>query len=1047
MTEVSINAMSSTASTSEPPMKKKRRNRTVLVCNVCKSRKVKCDRKVPCSSCITYKTQDICSYSQSIRGTWSDSQGEEQQNEPRQNYEEVTQFVQQQRQNIILNNLQSPQIIPPHVNNLLNTAPTAPLEQNPSPLSQIANSQLPPSSSLLSYPSSFGQENSSTFPTVLYPSNIAPKSSITSLNSIPSKKSTSPTSQLGTNVQRINTTPIVSGSIADIPSSDAYLVTTQLSDILTRFVNKGSVIGVNPIGSPDDTIFFFDYPSYVENSDKSQVNHGPFTWHALFKQDAALYDLWKFISIKSQEFKEASRKQRPQAAPSASPTPISRSASPPHIGMAELGGILAAAPFQVLSRMDLSTYKEFDSSKKKINKTAIPLGMNFTTNQEYFNDNSIDLSEKVVKLLPSKKIVWIHINRFFKVLYPFIPFIDEFTFKKAITKLIGEETSEENYITFVNISDNLDYAHMGMLLIILRMSFLSLISNNEELNNFVLKIGKLPDHMSKLFSAEEVKHLQLLLKSEIGIEFIDLARNCMTKFQLFQKTNLTILQFAMLMRVYFYLAPEDPEGPDRNQFQIYNGTLIQMAHAIGLNRDPEKIHGSTDVKANNIKRKMWHYLVYLDVFQGISYGGPLSTDLQYSDTKFPFAEEGNTNINFEYLDGFITKAYYRIKDLPTHWRNILNVVLNVNGPVKMIELTEKMNALELYVAENLGKSCSEFAEAVNQLNNNDLLDKVFYLHYYFQSHKFLINIYSHMFLHYEKQRNLDLAFFYLKKSLCILIKDFLPNSFRLMDHQHYFFCHFANLFVNPNIECFIHNTSGLLFSIIIRVEYTLRALKLKGADIDTPNARSYMESLEQLKFWLIKCAKVSTIAMSRLGKRYLYAWRISKSHIFILKSIQSDEYYQPLNDIQNQTPGYQTRLKTLTNFKLKIGQVNDLVELLKSSLVNLDKSELTKDFTELFGAASEDPVEEHTRVLGGSSSEDFALELDDLFAKVSMRMDPAVFDATHEIATDPMQFQAQAPIPTNIITSAIENYVSLDNPYFDVFNDLPLDQLLKSFDQ
>jgi hypothetical protein len=49
-------------SSHESPKRTKKRRRTTLSCITCHQRKVRCDRKLPCTSCVGYGTKDICSF-------------------------------------------------------------------------------------------------------------------------------------------------------------------------------------------------------------------------------------------------------------------------------------------------------------------------------------------------------------------------------------------------------------------------------------------------------------------------------------------------------------------------------------------------------------------------------------------------------------------------------------------------------------------------------------------------------------------------------------------------------------------------------------------------------------------------------------------------------------------------------------------------------------------------------------------------------------------------------------------------------------------------
>ncbi|ABN68445.2 Fungal transcriptional regulatory protein, partial [Scheffersomyces stipitis CBS 6054] len=759
----------------------RKRNRITLVCNVCKFRKVKCDRGQPCSSCTKYNTSHICAYNKPYYGDASVD--------------------------------------------VVNVEP-----------------------------------------------DVSQKNSLSESSSVNSAQTAS--------------------GIVDSPNSGPSSTSTSSTSVSAISANQPAMIGINPVSSPSDTINFFDYPPISTTPDKYEVNHGPFTWHAFLKMDMGLSDLWAFMSTKSQSFHEAKTKFM-DCVPPGKNKESSRSF--------ENQSVLNKTPIQVLQRLNIAAKKKFNTSKHNINE-GIPLGLNFITDHEYLNNNDIELSSKILTVLPSKRIVWIHINRFFKFIYPYIPFLDETSFKKSIEAIIGPESFTEEKIEGLKIEDNIDYAKLGIMLIILRMSYLSLITNNQEVNEFFLgydgqKRNTFYKEKQKLTDSE-LRSLKMLLLNSIGIDVIVLARNCLNKFQLFQKMNLSILQLALFMRIYVFIAPEDSEGPDRNQFQIYNGTLLSMAYSIGLNREPDSFKSVlNDPKENNIRRKIWFHLNYIDLLHGFSSGNPLTTNPIASDVKFPFHEDGNENISFEALDSYTHVAWKFLQPLSTKMRNILNIVGNVSEGVKIIELVEALNDFEIFVATNLGTHISEFIDAFKEDFFNDNFRRVLQVHYYIQVKFFMVSIYHHLFIHYETEKNQELSFFYLKKMLMVLTEEFLPSYYTILEHEHYYFSYSANLFLNPVIESAMHKSNGILFSLIIRMSYTIRAME--GAN---PSAhvekmatdesyKSYFDDMSQLQYYLTKCAKLGTLGISKLGNRYLYAWRISKSNLFILRAISSDEFY------------------------------------------------------------------------------------------------------------------------------------------------------------
>lgn len=92
-------------------------------------------------------------------------------------------------------------------------------------------------------------------------------------------------------------------------------------------------------------------------------------------------------------------------------------------------------------------------------------------------DEELKLIEKIELVLPNKRITWKLIERFFTHLYPFFAIIDELYFKSLINRLLGPESSDDEKISKLKVEKRLDFVYLGLLLIVLRLSYLSLFSN------------------------------------------------------------------------------------------------------------------------------------------------------------------------------------------------------------------------------------------------------------------------------------------------------------------------------------------------------------------------------------------------------------------------------------------------------------------------------------------------------------------------------------------------------------------------------------------
>lgn len=739
ITEYSTHLMSTVVP--KPDLGKKRR-RTTIVCDVCKARKVRCDRMLPCSSCVKHKTTHLCSYDETIdknelRGDASDS-------------------------------------------------------------ARASNSHSQHSSPALR-----------SDPELTY------------------------SKYCGAN---------------DV----LYLAPTTPAKVLANFSSLQSVIGVNPLASPDDTVnFFLGYNPISQDPETfEECNHGPFSWHSLVRLDPALGLVWRFMfDIKPRENNEkddlaidaAKRKLQLQ--------------------------------LQVLDRIRQQLVKKFDVKKVGLLLKNLPLGLTF--NDPNLEKENVGFKERLLGILPLKKIVWSHINRFFRILYPFFPYLDEVLFRERIARLLGPTIYEDTRATSVNITARTDSAYIGILCILLRLSYLSLISNDSKNNQKTMELES---------DDAETLELRLLLLCPIGIEFVDFARTCLNLYQVGNRSNLIVLQLIVFTRIYMEVSPEDSEGPARDMFQVNNGVLLQLANTLGLNRDPDVIETLSDPKVNNIRRKLWAFIQFRDVANAVKFGSPFVSAAFASDTKFPYLDNINANCCTEGIDMLVDRAFRPLEKLLPLMKDVIQKILQVDKGTLVVELVQSLNNLEVYLFENYGT-----LRDVNRVyleNTAESIEKLIQLPYYVPIQVFIVSVYFHLYLHYENTYNL-LAFFYCKKILTIITRELLPYTYDMLEKPHPFFQYASQLVVNPHLEYILHRSVGFLAAFIVRLGNHILAAKSNGTASDP--------KILHLKFLmrsLSRCSKVCLLGIHKINHRYCYAWRIGTTFTYIVRSLVSEGFYE-----------------------------------------------------------------------------------------------------------------------------------------------------------
>ena len=375
--------------------------------------------------------------------------------------------------------------------------------------------------------------------------------------------------------------------------------------------------------------------------------------------------------------------------------------------------------------------------------------------------------QRVASLLPPRHIILTFVNKFFNYIYPLIPIIDERSFIGHLDRILVEQHSNAAHPK-LRIRKCSDYCHLGIMIIILRLTWLSLPANkcDIDLGTSELANSYLSSHIHN-GSAATPKEDNQLIKYETTTEPLELVKDYLIKFDKISSISnndisLSTIQFAVFYKIYITSSPtdevpsqkssikyhsiSDPNSQDSELNQILMSSIVQMALSCGLHRDPDNFpqlnvvsstsnfaSGSTKTsspqdqdKENRVTtehfkhtwRKLWYYIVHLDVEQSLALGSPrlLRNLRDFSDTKLPSASK------IDYVRDI--KELIVVKNYTLFWlidlvivavlNHILNVYLAKN--VRKYELDLLIESLA-----NLTYGRKSANEVLGELINNGLL--------------------------------------------------------------------------------------------------------------------------------------------------------------------------------------------------------------------------------------------------------------------------------------------------------------------------------------
>lgn len=306
---------------------------------------------------------------------------------------------------------------------------------------------------------------------------------------------------------------------------------------------------------------------------------------------------------------------------------------------------------------------------------------------------------RISELLPPKRIIILSMEKFFKQIYPVIPIIDEQNFKNHMNHILSlrPQMNETDNVQKLRMTKLADYCNLGILVIILRLTWLSLPSNACEIDIGTHCSSFLMPHVNTA-TVTQAKEEAMLIKYETPVEALELIREHLIRFDQISSisnsnVNLTTVQFAIFYKLYLMCwANDNPShntasdplvpgsmnnggGQDNETHQVLLSSITQMAFSCGLHRDPDNFpqlnavshgnaenpsnvsNGNTNAANSSAKmskeaqasterfkhtwRKTWYYIVSLDVQQSLSLGTPrlLRNLRDFSDTKLPSASK------------------------------------------------------------------------------------------------------------------------------------------------------------------------------------------------------------------------------------------------------------------------------------------------------------------------------------------------------------------------------------------------------------------------
>lgn len=517
------------------------------------------------------------------------------------------------------------------------------------------------------------------------------------------------------------------------------------------------------------------------------------------------------------------------------------------------------------------------NEKFKLNEKSKKLGLMFFEGEM---TSDFDLISKIKLILPNKKVIDALLTKFYNELYPFFAIVDQNTCNVEFSRLLQYENilDETSMVKNLHVEHKLDFAYLGILLMILRISYLGLFSNIQAINEYNLN-NSTPN--------EDQTITKYLLNNPISLEVVHIAQICLNQFNLINASNLVVLQLAMLVRDYKVFGPESGAETESGEPQVFSALLMQTAYSLGLHREPGYFNlTNKDEKLNNLGRKIWHLLCSMDIWTSCRAGDPTSIKKFSADVKFPYATETNGNVDNIVLEKVISNVLRGYPKELQNFNEIFEIITDVNSSFEIKDVAKRCYyTLKAFLDNSL--------PSIEANDNKDLnlpvryYYKTYKLKYFFAFLSTTLSLDLQFLSYYEKQGKFNQSTFFLRHCLHLVYETAFPKIGELLITYNQSQKDVCELIVTPSMEHFIYLSLLLNLGLLVRVNLIMNRSMSTLSSKWTVFRQLLLDSTESLQKF-----------MNLLGNRYFHTWQMSKVAQLFLKEIDSSDNDQLYLDVE-----------------------------------------------------------------------------------------------------------------------------------------------------
>lgn len=613
-------------------------------------------------------------------------------------------------------------------------------------------------------------------------------------------------------------------------------------------------LGVNPCAHESEFVSLQDnYVSFETMGSTSLRNYGPLSWVAMIKSDPAVSPVLRY------------RREEVLRLPiNKDARPLSGVFATNTIGDAIVNEELDFKPISQRSRESRFGKDTLDNYNLQARNLGFPV-----CTKDILQEH--DLIEKVRVLIPAERAMWRYIDIFFSKVYQFLPFVDQEAFEIRVRRMVS--TNPNDLSVHLKIVKHMDLIYLGQLLLVLRFGYLNLFT-------------PIPQPRRKQVMDLEREYL---LDNPVAMETLEVAILCLQQVNYFRTCNLPVLQLVLFIKLYYLYGPEYGESPEDTNTQASTALLLKMGMSIGLHREPENLKlANDDKRMNNLRRKLWYGLLSLDYDGCIGNGFPHTIQKNNFDTEIPHYVAGTENVKDREIEKVLTMRFFQINNCCELTRPILEQIASIRIPIALKTFCADLSQWE---QKYFRKNNLILRDIDGPLTVENIYDCVMFFNMALLS----ISTLYHLHLHYDKLGNIDLSYFYLKKTFLGVVRHVMFASKKFVDCSDVWFQNSSHIVFVPAFENVIHRSIVFLQAFLVRTRFSvLKCETLTSHKFKLANDAKYVTTYRLLTSTFDKVnesLRVIFECINKLSSRYCYSWRCTKAQEILYSARNGEDYY------------------------------------------------------------------------------------------------------------------------------------------------------------